>query len=230
MSDLTDQRILNETKERSYTFVGSKSGLKGEIDSEDDAGGFEDYPEETRPDDYDSDKDGLPNWWEDIIGTNPHSDAEDFSEANLLDAEGYTALEHYLDFMAQPHLFMTPGSSTTISLSKLFAGYTYNPVFTVVNESPAIAATVNNYVLNIVAHKEKSLNSVILKVQDATGDSCERRLCIALTDHQTVTAISQRALNKNNQDPHFYDLFGRRVLSPTKPGIYIRDGIKVVIR
>ena len=45
--DEHDQRIVRETLEGSYTYVGSETGKKGLIDNEADAGGYENYPEIT---------------------------------------------------------------------------------------------------------------------------------------------------------------------------------------
>ena len=38
ISDQTDLRVLGETQNRTYTYTGSKSGIRGEIDDEQDAG------------------------------------------------------------------------------------------------------------------------------------------------------------------------------------------------
>jgi hypothetical protein len=53
-----DQHIRNvgETVNGTYTYVGSRSKIKGEIDHEDDAGGWEEYPEEHRAADWDTDQ------------------------------------------------------------------------------------------------------------------------------------------------------------------------------
>ena len=42
--------------------------------------------------------DGLPDWWEQMCGTNPNSPKGDFSDANAdANGDGYTALEDYLE-------------------------------------------------------------------------------------------------------------------------------------
>jgi hypothetical protein len=103
-ADLTDQRIVTETINRSYTYVGSKSGIKGEIDDEQDAGGFEDYPEEQRPEAYDSDNDGLPDAYETAQGLNPN----DASDGYLLTESGYSNLELFLNGVADGTIDLTP--------------------------------------------------------------------------------------------------------------------------
>lgn len=99
-----DQRIVREVKEGTTTYVGSYTGYKGLPDNENDVDGYEVYPEEQRPLDFDSDLDGLPDWWENLYGTDPHSIAGDFTESNSdPDGDGYTLLEDYLEWMARPH-------------------------------------------------------------------------------------------------------------------------------
>ena len=110
LSDDTDRRIIKETLERSYTYVGSKSGIRGEIDNEKDAGGYELYPEEMRPADFDTDLDGLPDWWEEINGSNVNSAAGDYSDSHAdNNNDGFSTLEDYLAFMASPNKILEPG-------------------------------------------------------------------------------------------------------------------------
>ena len=223
MSDLTDQRIFTETLNRSYTYVGSKSGIKGEIDNEMDAGGYEEYPEETRPDNYDSDNDGLPDWWEAVRGTNAQSAANDFSDANMMDAEGYTELERYLDFMAQPHLLLAPGTTVTVDVTKLFAGYTNKPAYTAECANTSVIVTLADGQLTVKAGDDLSIGTIALKVKDADGDTFERRLCIAVTA-QTSTGIHTLPsipVPQTIVSRAFFTLDGRQVSTPQRHGIYI---------
>jgi len=92
-----DRRVINEVKGGFTTFVGSISGLKGLPDSQNDVGGWEDYPEVHRKADWDADNDGIPNEWETFHGLNPNSPAGDLADANGdRDNDGYTNLEDYL--------------------------------------------------------------------------------------------------------------------------------------
>ena len=99
--DQHDQRILEETREGTTTYQGSVSGLPGLPDSQEDVGGWEDYPEVHRSADWDTDQDGLPDWWEKREGLNPASADGDFSDCHAdSDNDGYTNLEEYLNWMA----------------------------------------------------------------------------------------------------------------------------------
>lgn len=104
MFDNHDQRIIREVLDGTYSYKGSYNGTRGIIDNEADCGGYEDYPEEHRSAGFDSDGDGLPDWWEAFFGSNPNSAVGDFSDANAdADCDGYTDLENYLEWMARPH-------------------------------------------------------------------------------------------------------------------------------
>lgn len=65
--DEHDQRIVRETLEGLIHMSEAKQE-KGLIDNEADAGGYENYPEITIDlDEFDTDQDGLPNWWEEMF-------------------------------------------------------------------------------------------------------------------------------------------------------------------
>src|SRR5699024_10023186 len=91
--DEHDTRIINETIRDTVSVVGSVSGLPGFPDNQSDAGGWEEYPEVHRTETWDSDMDGLPDWWEEVHGLNPHSSKGDFSDASAdKDNDGFTNL------------------------------------------------------------------------------------------------------------------------------------------
>ena len=77
-----------------FQFKGGKTGLPGLPDSQEDVGGWEQYPEERRPADWDTDHDGMPDEWERRTGLNP-SDASDGNRDH--NSDGYTNLEKYLN-------------------------------------------------------------------------------------------------------------------------------------
>jgi hypothetical protein len=122
-----DARVIRETIDKTYTYTGSVSGIAGLPDTTDDVGGWEDYGSAVRPANWDSDNDGMPNWWEVIKGFNPNSASGDFSESNSdLDGDGYTALEDYLNWVAMPHADCNVVSFVDIDLTALTRGFTNN--------------------------------------------------------------------------------------------------------
>ena len=124
MRDEQHQRNVRETLDGTWTYKGSKSNIKGEIDNEADItdaanGGWEEWPEEHRAADWDTDGDGMPDWWEKCVGSNVsvanHNDDPD--------GDGYTLLEDYLEFMAHPYVIIEPNGSATLDLRACFAGF-----------------------------------------------------------------------------------------------------------
>lgn len=132
--DEHDVRMVNETLTKTTSTVGSVSGKKGLIDRETDAEVFGYFPVEgqKRAADYDSDLDGMPDWWENAKGTNPY--VADNNEWQ--DPMGYTNLEQYLNWVAEPHYILKPGETIVVDMTKLFAGYDKNPWFTFDNDVP----------------------------------------------------------------------------------------------
>ncbi|MBQ9110595.1 MAG: RICIN domain-containing protein [Oscillospiraceae bacterium] len=99
--DYIDSRYINEVSKTTYTFTGSKAGLKGIIDSQNDAGGYPSSSNFAHSSDgvcnaaNDTDRDGMPNTWEEAHGLNPN-DASDGS-INSLSPDGYTNVEMFLN-------------------------------------------------------------------------------------------------------------------------------------
>ena len=93
-----DKRVIQETRDGTTHYKGSKTGLPGLPDTEGDVGGYESYPTTTRASDWDTDHDGIPDAWEKAHGLNP-SDASDGNKTNLSKV-GYTNLEMYLNELA----------------------------------------------------------------------------------------------------------------------------------
>jgi len=185
-----DQRIIKETQGGTYTYVGSVSGKKGLIDNEADAGGYENYPQETRAADFDTDADGLPNWWEELYGTNINSAAGDFSDANAdPDKDGYTNLENYLEWMSVPHYYLPLSGSQTIDLATLTVGYTKSPAFTTVS-APNMNVTYSGSTATVTAQSVKGINYFNFKVTDTDGSSHTRTIGICVGANVS-TAVSE---------------------------------------
>ena len=115
-------------------YRGSISGKPGLPDTESDVGGYESYPTTSRAAAWDSDHDGLPDWWETVRGLNPASAANVYSDSNSdRDGNGFTELDEYLEWMAKPHYFTSVGQNVAIDLGQAFVGYTASPTYTASN-------------------------------------------------------------------------------------------------
>ncbi|WP_278989194.1 hypothetical protein [Segatella bryantii] len=187
MRDDQHLRVVQEAIDGTYTYKGSRSGIKGEIDHEDDAGGWEVYPEEHRSADFDTDQDGMPNWYEKVI----NSDINTANHNDDPDNDGYTLLEDYLDFMAHPYLIVAPNESKTINMKPYFRGFygfngeTSEPVYSITSNSPLFVATVSDSIITVQAKEEGGIGMITVKVTDTDGASFEQQLGIAITGETT---------------------------------------------
>lgn len=89
--DHVELRLIRDTRAGTHTYTGYKGRKKGIIDLETDAEGFYDYPEAAPF--TDSDRDGMPDEWEEANGCNPA-----VADNNTRHESGYTMLEMYLDY------------------------------------------------------------------------------------------------------------------------------------
>ncbi|MEZ4849921.1 MAG: T9SS type A sorting domain-containing protein, partial [Bacteroidia bacterium] len=175
--DYHDERMIAETLAGTYSVVGSVTGKKGFPDDEADAGGYENYPVLTRDADWDSDSDGLPDWYETVIGTDLNSPAEDFSDTNAdLDLDGYTNMDDYLQWMDQPNFSTVSGSAITINLQKLSRGFTNDASYTVsnlVNGTYTLTGEIIEFTPTAIG-----IGSFDFTVTDSVGDSMTRTVNI----------------------------------------------------
>ncbi|AOW08279.1 pectate lyase family protein [Flavobacterium gilvum] len=173
--DKHDNRIIDETLKGTFTYKGSKSGLGGMIDNESDQGGWPNFASEIRSANWDTDHDGLPNWWEKAFGLNENSKAGDFSDANLdADKDGFTQLDNYLDWLAQPHYFVNLGDKVVLPAAVFFKGYEKQPVYTFTElKNGSVVLKGKDIQFTTV---EKGFSSFVITVKDADGDSMSRKI------------------------------------------------------
>jgi hypothetical protein len=82
--DCVDERIIEN-------IIVGRGGL---IDSQDQVGGWDSYPEVRRPDGWDIDRDGMPNTWEKTHNLDPRDPTDRNGDT---DGDGYTYLEEYMN-------------------------------------------------------------------------------------------------------------------------------------
>jgi hypothetical protein len=185
LPDALDQRVIGETITGTYTYQGTGpfGGSPGLPNSQKDVGGWEDYGNISRPTDWDTDDDGLPDWWETIHGTNPLSRKGDFTESNDdTDGNGFNALEDYLDWMARPHSESQAGASTDIDLHALSRGYLKtNPRYRLSQPLNGIVKLVDgSYARFTPSTGQASLGGFTFTVTDSDGDSMTRTVGIRI--------------------------------------------------
>jgi hypothetical protein len=224
--DNHDQRMVNETLNRSYSTKGVRSKKNGIIDTEEDTGceGFDleklGIVNATRANDWDSDADGIPNWFEELTGTN----ASVANNNDDRDGDFYTDLEEYLNWIAVPN-FIVEGSQE-ITLKNYFAGYV-SPTYEVTSAA-GVVAQVQNGKLNVTPSETAAkLFSIVVKATEGSI-FLEREFHFA---YSNGTSGIQTITKKDIQGRElFYDLFGRKMSKPVKGGVYIQNGKKFIVK
>jgi hypothetical protein len=75
----------------------------------------------------DTDGDGMPDFWEQATGPNPAT-----NDAMQKAPDGYAQIEHYLNWLAEPHAQTAGGASVDVDLAALLPGFSdVTPVFAV---------------------------------------------------------------------------------------------------
>lgn len=175
--DEHDHRIITETLNGTYTYRGSVTNKPGFPDNESDVGGYETYPEIVRDANWDTDQDGLPNWWETIHGTNINSATGDFSDSNAdTDLDGYTNLDLYLQWMSLPHYDSPTGNKIDIDIQKLSRGFTSGVNYSLSNVVNG-NATLNGNIAEFTP-SATGLCSFDFTVTDNEGASMKRKVNI----------------------------------------------------
>lgn len=220
-----DQRMVSETLNGTTSTTGYYTKKKGLIDREMDAEGFDglDIVEATRATDWDTDLDGIPNWFEQLNGTDtntPNNNAD-------LDGDGYTDLEDYLNWMAEPHFVLEDGV-TAINLNSYFAGYK-DPIisFNTTVEGVDGSSSSGHYTLTVDPTASTPKRFVIeVQATDADGSSLVRTFHFA---YPNGTDGIGTVKTQHEAPAPYYDLSGRKTGTPTR-GVYIHNRQKKVVR
>ena len=222
-------RNIRETIDGTYTYVGSKSKIKGEIDTEEDitehadGKGWEVYPEEKRADDWDTDQDGMPNWYERVIGSDPNT----ANQNDDPDGDGWTLLEDYLEFMAHPYIVMEPNNEATLDLKPYFAGFygqngkTVTPTYTVDYQENHFSPSIDGSVLTVKSLDVPCKGFCEVNVNDGETTFTQRFGVIVMGD---ATAIQKPTVDFDQIEAvkrEFFTPDGRQVSALKAHGVYV---------
>lgn len=98
--DAVDERVTDEVRKGIYTYEGSHGSTGGLIDTQEDVGGWPELKSETV---IDSDKDGIPDDWEEANGLNPRN--PDDAVLKTIDERGYyTNIEVYANSLVEAQI------------------------------------------------------------------------------------------------------------------------------
>lgn len=182
-----DSRIINEVKTGTYKYTGSIGKKPGIPDRESDVGGLENYPSVSMADDFDSDADGLPDWWENMYGLNAVSAKGDFSDANKDRlGDGWTELERYLEWLARANFTFEKGETQTIDLSQYTKGYD-GGTYTLSNIPSGVTATVSGSKMTVkLSDTFAGVGYITFTLKDNAGDTYSRKIGVT----QKLAAVS----------------------------------------
>ena len=224
--DLHDQRMVSETIAGTTSTKGSRSGRPGLIDSEEDAGceGFDleklGIVNAQRGTDWDTDQDGIPDWFEALTETNP-SVANNNEDR---DGDYYTDLEEYLNWIAVPNYIIE--GEKQITLKDFFAGYN-SPAYSITAPIGVTANETGGLLTVTPTAATPKLFTIMVKATE-DGISLERAFNFAYGQGVTgIHNINNDVMTLDKNAPVF-DLQGRHIVKPTK-GIYIQNGRKHII-
>ncbi len=213
-------RVVRETVDGTYTYVGSRSGIKGEIDHENDIKtseytGFEIWPEESRAADFDTDQDGMPNWYEELTGSNP-----DVADNNEVMSDDYTRLEQYLDFMAHACVMVAPNQTVTFDAKAEFKGFTASPKFTIQADDSGYNSEINDGVITITAGATPMLGKIIMTVTDNDGTQYSQPLGVVISGKATAVK-NVKAADGEVVKREFFTLDGKQVDKLCRTEVYV---------
>lgn len=225
VQDEHDKRQVRTTKNGSYEFIGSSSKLKGLIDKNADTGEREEYPETYRDSNFDTDGDGIPNWWEEFFGQDVNTANNNSDD----DHDGYTDLEDYLNYMATPH-FETISEPLAINLDEYFYGYNSATYTISGTTTTSLAITGNTLNITPVAGFGGIEYFTIIPTEgNITG--LGRRFAVKVGN--SSTGIEGICADRLHDATAVFNLNGMRVansIDGLRKGIYIIQNKKFVVR
>lgn len=94
----------------------------------------------------DTDQDGMPDYWEAGLGMSTNS-----ANNNVINASGYTQLEEYLNWLADPHGIAPADTTVCVDLRQFTRGFTNtSPVYSVANATNGTVTVFNGHLARFV--------------------------------------------------------------------------------
>jgi autotransporter-associated beta strand protein len=129
----------------------------------------------------DTDNDGMPDFWENGTGSNP-------SVANNNDpspsGSGYTRLEDYLNWLAEPHGIALTNTNVVVDLRQFTRGWVvvnHNPVWSVSSPTNGTVSLINNYFAQFVPNALNGPAAFQFTVNDDDGSPVTRTMNLFFT-------------------------------------------------
>ena len=159
--DEIDARYMEEAKTGTATYKGSITNSPGIIDKVSDVNGYTEanFGTASRPADFDTDKDGIPDSWETANGLDPN-DATDALTYSLDSKEYYTNLEVYANSLVED--IMKQGNADAENKVDEYYPAWKNPtgILQITGSNPSELVKVTYYSLNgtLLSAPQKGIN------------------------------------------------------------------------
>lgn len=159
--DEIDARYMEEAKTGTATYKGSITNSPGIIDKVSDVNGYTEanFGTASRPADFDTDKDGIPDSWETANGLDPN-DATDALTYSLDSKEYYTNLEVYANSLVED--IMKQGNADAENKVDEYYPAWKNPtgISQIIGSNPSELVEVKYYSLNgtLLSAPQKGIN------------------------------------------------------------------------
>jgi autotransporter-associated beta strand protein len=141
----------------------------------------------------DSDQDGMPDIWENATGSNPL-----VADNNVVAADGYTLLEHYINWMAGPHAFVQT-NATDLDLWPYTLGFTNGATYSFTNVMHGSVTLTNNHFAHFVpAPGYTGLASFDFAVSDPDGTSMTNTMGLLISISYIPKNLVWRGDGANN--------------------------------
>lgn len=135
----------------------------------------------------DTDNDGMPDYWESAMGSNINK-----NDATTLASDGYMLIEHYINWLAEPHAVTKTNTSSSIDLLSITGGFAnVNPVYTIDNvaKGNAVLQTDGHTLLYSPLSNFKGLDSISYTVV-GTDSSKYSGIIVVLVTPTTLLPVS----------------------------------------
>ena len=139
----------------------------------------------------DADNDGMPDFWENGTGSNPASANNNAASPS---GSGYTRLEDYLNWLAEPHGIALMNTNVVIDLRQFTRGWVvvnHSPTWSVSNPTNGTVTLTNNYMAIFTPTTGLNSNaSFTFTVNDTDGSPVTRTMNLFFTSSaQSYTPI-----------------------------------------
>lgn len=194
LRDEVDTRLVHNLTTLTRNHITRETDLAGVSNN-----GFGSFAAATPP--IDSDKDGMPDNYENALGWNPGVKDHNTTVSGTVFfpagySTSYTRLEEYLHFKSIPHLMLQKNAATTpdIDLTRYTSGFTSTPVFTLtgITGGTAIQSGTGGNIVHFTANNTAGRGGFLFTVTDSQGSAWTQQFAICITNSGAPTDLTWR--------------------------------------